>query len=86
MVSGLLPLLDRYGARELDAAVAEAARGGAYHLEAIRHVLDRRRLERGLPPPVAVVLPADPRVRDMVVVPHDLARYDELGRLPEGDA
>jgi hypothetical protein len=86
MVSGLLALLDRYGARELDVAVTEAAKDGAYHLGAVRLVLDRRRDARGLPPPLPVALPADPRVQDLVVVPHDLARYDALGTLPEGEA
>ena len=30
-------------------------------------------------PPLAVVLPDDPKVRDLHVVPHDLSTYDDLG-------
>ncbi len=33
---------------------------------------------RGLPPPVDLVLPADPRVRDLRVTPHALSAYDTL--------
>ena len=47
--------------------------------------IDRRELphERhdghvGQPPPLTVVLPADPRVRDLRVTPHALAPYDAL--------
>jgi hypothetical protein len=46
-------------------------------------VLDRRRQERGLPPPLAVALPDDPRVRDLVVVPHALSRYDAIHAQPD---
>ena len=78
-VSGLLALLDRHGAGELEAALAEAAGNGVAHLGAVKHVLDRRREERGLPPPTPVALPDDPKVRDIVVTPHALARYDAIG-------
>jgi hypothetical protein len=78
-VSGLLSLLDRHGATELEAALAEAAGAGVGHLGAVKHVLDRRREERGLPPPTPVPLPDDPKVRDIVVTPHPLSRYDAIG-------
>lgn len=77
-VSGLLSLLERHGAAELEAALVEVVQGGVGHLGGVRHVLDRRREERGLPPPAPVALPDDPRIRDLVVVPHELARYDTL--------
>ncbi|MNL28874.1 hypothetical protein D3C87_1505380 [compost metagenome] len=77
-VSGLLSLLERHGAQELEAALAEVADNGVGHLSGVRHVLDRRREERGMPPPSPVVLPDDPRVRDLVVVPHALSRYDAI--------
>lgn len=82
-VSGLLSLLERHGAAELEAALAEAANAGVGHLGGVRHVLDRRREERGLLPPVPVALPDDPRVRDLVVVPHALSRYDALSETDE---
>jgi hypothetical protein len=41
-------------------------------------VLDQRRRARGAPAPIEVVLPDDPRVRDLVLVPHRLDHYDRL--------
>ena len=38
----------------------------------------RRREQRHQPPPLAVDLPADKRVRDLVVRPHSLDDYDQL--------
>ena len=77
-VSSLLKLLDRHGAAELEAALTEAVANGVGHLGAVHHVLDRRREERGLLPPSPVLLPDDPRVRNLVVTPHALASYDNL--------
>lgn len=78
MVSALLSLLDSYGADALEKAVAEAVAAGVLHKAGIRQVLDRHAHERRLPPPVAVQLPDDPRVRDLVVKPHALASYDAV--------
>lgn len=77
--NGLLKLLDAVGGTELDAALVEAAESEALHLHAVRQILDRRRHALGKPPPVAVALPADPRVRDVVVTPHRLGAYDRVG-------
>ncbi len=76
--SGLLRLLDRYGARALDEAVATALARNAPHLGAVRQILDQRRHAKGKPPPVAISLPDDPRVRDLVVKPHALTTYDQI--------
>lgn len=78
--SGLLRLLDRYPAAELDRALAEATAAGAVHLGAVRQILDRRRAGRGQPPPVAVHLPNDPRLRELVVRPHALDSYDHIAQ------
>jgi transposase len=75
-VDRLLGLLDEHGQAELAAAVAEALAAGSPHPETVRLVLDRRRHARRQAPPLAVALPDDPRVRDLVVQPHDLADYD----------
>jgi len=83
VVTGLLKLLDAHGAAALEEAVAEAVAGDAPHLKGVRHSLDSHRQTRGLPPPLAVQLPDDPRIRDMVVVPHALALYDTLYSQPE---
>ena len=46
---------------------------------AVRQVLDRRRSERGLAPPVAIPLPPGQH-RDLVVTPHALSTYDSLNK------
>ncbi|NWF91164.1 MAG: IS21 family transposase [Ignavibacteriaceae bacterium] len=79
----LLKLLDRYGASELDAALAEALSRGAISAASVAHILDARARSRNTPPPLDVVLPDDPRVRDLRVQPHPLSAYDELCSQPE---
>jgi len=83
--TALVRLLDRYGAAELEAAIAEAVRKEVFHPHAVRHVLEQRRRERDQPPPVAVELPDDPRVRDLVVRPHPLDSYDALHEAAEAE-
>ena len=83
LTSGLLRLLDQYGADTLDRSIAEALAAGTPHLAAVRQILDRRRREAGLPPPLAVALPDDPRVRNLVVHAHPLHRYDSLSNQEE---
>lgn len=73
-------LLDRYSAAELDGAIEEALAAGAVSAEAIAHILAQRHRARGLPPPLLIALPEDPRVRDLEVKPHDLGAYDTIGR------
>ena len=76
--AALLRLLDRYGAVELEAAIGEALSRGVPHPNAVRLSLERRREQRHQPPPLAVTLPDDKRVRDLVVRPHNLDDYDQL--------
>ena len=78
--ASLLKQLDIVGASELEAAVAEAIEAGAMHLAGVHQVLERRRYERGEPPPVGRHLPRDGRVQGPVVRPHELGLYDELGK------
>jgi transposase len=81
----LLRLLDHYGAAELDEAIAETLDKDAPHHRSVRLVLERRRRERGCPPPVAVTLPDDPRVRELSVRPHDLSTYDPAQESSDDD-
>jgi len=81
--SRLLRLLDQYGAAELDAALADAHRRGAFAAQSVAHVLDQRRRARGAPVPIEVTLPNDPRVHGLVVTPHSLDRYDTLGQFTD---
>jgi transposase len=77
-VTWLLRLGDRYGAAELEAAVTEALERGAVAAASVAHILDARARQRREPPPVDVVLPDDPRIRDLRVTPHNLDDYDRL--------
>jgi hypothetical protein len=77
-------LLDRYGARDLDAALADALARGAVAAQSVAHLLDqlsRQRRQRLPLPPHEL---SDPRAR-VVVTPHALAPYDKLGRKPGAD-
>lgn len=76
--AALLRLLAHYGPTEMQTAVVEALDNDASHPHAVRHILDRRRREQKLPPPMAVPLPNDPRLQNLSVVPHSLASYDTL--------
>lgn len=83
--SQLMRLLDEHGAQRLAIAIAEALQKDVLHHHGIRHILERDRIERGVPPSLPVVLPDDPRVRDVSVRPHDLGRYDEIGNVDDAD-
>lgn len=75
--TGLLRLLDLYGAELLDRALGAALLSGAAHLAAVRQLLDQARPPHQAPP-VAVPLPDDARLRAVVVRPHELSTYDQL--------
>ncbi len=85
ITAALLRLLDHYGAAELEAAIGEALAREVPHPNAVRLALERRREQRDQAPPVAVALPDDQRVRDLVVRPHKLDDYDQLQSHPEDD-
>jgi transposase len=74
----LLTLLDEYGANELDAALVEINGRELVGVPAVQTVLEQRRHAKGRPAPLAIALPDDPRIRELVVRPHDLATYDHL--------
>ncbi len=78
--SRLLSLLEANGADALESAVQEAVASNTPHLAAVHQILERNRHERGQAPPIAVQLPDDPRVRNVVVKPHSLGAYDELAQ------
>jgi transposase len=78
VTSQLLQLLDDYGAAELAIAMKEALLKNVPHPNSVRLSLERRREERLQPPPIAIKLPNDQRVREMVVRPHSLTTYDQL--------
>jgi transposase len=81
----LLHLLDRYGHRELDRAIADAMARGALGADAVAHVLDQRSRKKKAPPPLEVVLPDDPRIKNLRVLEHSLTPYDALGQNDDGE-
>jgi transposase len=80
----LLHLLDQYGPAELELALAEAHRRGAFAAQSVAHILDQRRRARKTVVPLPVVLPDDPRIRNLVVPPRSLGVYDALARAGDG--
>jgi transposase len=78
LTRGLLALLDSHGASALEAAIAAALAQDAAHLGAVRHFIDQHAHARGQPPPIAVLLPKDPRVRALNVRTQALSDYEQL--------
>ncbi len=78
-VDWLNRLLDQFGRVELVVAVDEALATGSPSVATVHLVLDRRRHVRSQPPAVPVTLPDRPEVRNLAVIPHDLADYDPEG-------
>ncbi len=76
--TALLRLLDLHGGAALEEAIAEAVRSESPHLAGVKQILDRKRHERGAPPPIPVALPDDARLRNLFVKPHDLSDYEQL--------
>lgn len=71
-------LLDLYGPEELEAALQLAAELPAPDVHAVQLLLDQRREQRHLSPPVTTPLPDDSPLRMLSVVPHPLSTYDAL--------
>jgi len=76
----LLALLDDYGPQELATAVELALTRDALGAGSVSHILETRRRQRGHPPPVPMILPDRPGVRDLTITPHRLESYDDLSR------
>jgi transposase len=85
VTTSLVRLLDLHGGTAVEEAIAEAIRLEVPHLAAVRQILDRKRHERGAPPPIPVSLPDDDRLRDLTVKPHDLADYEQLHAETDSD-
>jgi hypothetical protein len=78
LTAALGRLLQHYGATELQAAILMALEQGVAHPNAVRLALERRREQRGQPPPIAVTLPPHVEAREITVKPHALESYDQL--------
>ena len=78
LARGLIELLNAYGPLALERAIAAALDSDAAYLGGVRHFIDQHRKQSDKPPPLALDLPDDPRLRTLSVRPHDLADYDRL--------
>jgi len=83
LTRGLLQLLDTHGAPALERAIQAALTEDAAHLGAVRHFIDQHASAAALAPPIAVALPADPRLHGLSVRPHSLRDYEQLARKPD---
>jgi hypothetical protein len=81
----LARLLDAHGPGAVESARSEALDRGAVSAASVAHLLDQRARARKAPPPIPVVLPDDPRVRDLRVTPHALTHYDALSQETDDD-
>ena len=78
LARALIALLDAHGPVALERAIAAALQSDAASLAGVRHFIDQHRKESDKPPPLALDLPDDPRLRTLSVRPHDLADSDRL--------
>ena len=85
LTRGLIALLDSHGAAALERAIAAALERDTAHLAGVRHLIDQHRHQSGRPPPLALALPDDPRLRTLHVKPHELTDYDRLDHETEPD-
>ncbi len=71
-------LLQSYGGRDVESAIQESLERGVSNVHAVRHVLEKNRLDSGEDPPLPLSLPDDSRLKDLTVIPHSLKNYDKL--------
>jgi hypothetical protein len=82
LTRGLLALLASHGAAALDAAIRAALAEDSAHLGGVRHFIDAHAHARGQRPPIAVALPADPRLTTLSLRPQILRDYEQLAMEP----
>lgn len=85
LTRGLLQLLGTHGAQALEAAITAALAEDAAHLGAVRHFIDQHAHARGQRPPIAVVLPNDPRWQHLSGPPQALSDYEQLAKEPSDE-
>jgi transposase len=71
-------LLDLFGPAELQAALTQAGHLPTADIHAVHLLLDQRKRQLSLPPPVGVHLAEDSPLRSVSVTPHSLSSYDSL--------
>jgi hypothetical protein len=85
VTKNLLHLLQLYGAAELEIAIQETLSCGSSHHSTVRQVLEQRRKNKGLAPPIHLSLPSHISAASTNIKPHSLATYDNLTDKSKGD-
>lgn len=78
-------LLDLFGAAELQAALQTLSSQPTAEVHDVHLLLDQRKRQLDLPPPIGVPLPDDSPLRAVTVVPHSLSSYDSLTQEDSND-
>jgi transposase len=73
-------MLDDYGAKEMELAIAQINERELSAPSAVAQILEQERRKQRMKPPVKVTITNDPRVRDLHVRPHRLEQYDDLAK------
>jgi transposase len=76
-------LLDHYGRNELHRALEEALKQQSPYPQAVQQILERRREEKQLPPPLAIAVPS--KVKQYSVKAGRLSDYDALNPSDEDE-
>jgi transposase len=76
-VKQLEEMLDTYGADELRIAIDEALKASTPSTASVQLILDRRQHDASQSPQLPIVLPDNPKIRDIVVKQQDLGKYDD---------
>lgn len=76
VTANLLRYVREFGADSVDRALETAIDRGTPHLNSVRYLLETWRRDTGQPAKKPIVLPDDPRIRDLTVRPHPLDAYD----------
>jgi hypothetical protein len=71
-------LLDLYSPAQLQAALLDAQNLPNPQIHDIHLLLDQKKRQLSLPPPIGIHLPDDSPLRAVLVTPHSLASYDSL--------
>lgn len=79
-------LLDLFGPAELQTALLQAAELPTPDVHAVLLILDQRKRQLSLPPPIGLHLPEDSPLRSMSVTPHPLSGYDPVKKDDSHDA
>ena len=79
-VKQLEEMLDTYGTDELRIAIDEVLEAGTPSTASVQLILDRRQHQACQSPKLAIELPDEAKIRDIVVKHHDLDKYDALAQ------